>query len=299
MTGAYICPIYDKDSDFDFGYKLVESAIRCHTVDVLFFVFSFKRHEEKFLQNCKNKFGKVPGSILFDNPLEGCKNPVSIKKWYGVKALKSQFDYVATIDCECIFLKPQNTGDVLEDVWNTRSFLNCNYSLISGTHIKKCAFALGLDNNEILLRETRNFSVTWWFNEIPVYKCDNVDEFFEWLNNENRFEKSYYEWYCFDYYVYVMWLLTYKKMALTILPYKSVYGIIECLCNSFSLRKTKIEKAFKTHWTSREGKLNNNSMLCLQFHRDRSKKSLLDKVLYTIPTYIYALKISNIQRRTD
>ncbi len=269
MTGVYICPIYDKEKDFEYGYKLVESAVKCGTSEDLYFVFSDQAQQDKFMDHCMKRFDKKPGKILYDDPLKDCRNPVSMKKWYGIRALSDQYDYIAAIDCECIFLKAQQTGKILDEIWNTQSFLRCNKSTVGASDVKKCAEALGLDQDERLIRETQGFTLTWWFNEIPVYKASDLNAFFEWLDEPDRYKTVYHEWCCFDYYVYVIWLILYRDMHLRALPYTNIAGTIEGLWGSLSFNKAGIEKCFNTHWTSRNERLENNERLCIQFHTDR------------------------------
>ena len=168
MNGAYVCPIFDKENDFEYGYAFVESAIKHKTVNELYFVFSFLSHQEKFNIECNHRFGIQPESILLDDPLKDCMNPVTIKKYFGVKELINKQDYVAAIDCESLFIRDFDSGTLMDRIWRAESFLNCNKAVMAANDLYNCACALRLDKDMSLIEETEDFSVTWWFNEIPV-----------------------------------------------------------------------------------------------------------------------------------
>ena len=269
MTGAFVIPIYDKRNDFEYGYKLTESAIKFSSVKDLFFIFSTLEQQNKFMKECDKRFGKRPSGILCDIDMSRCKNPVSIKKYYAINILKNRYDYIAAIDCECIFIQKTDNGALMDEIWNTDSYLACNKSKTGANDVKVSIEALGLQQNKLLLEETENQTITWWFNEIPVYKSSTLNEFFFWLNDEGRYNIVFENWSCFDYLVYVIWLVLYKDKHLKVYNFVADCGLIEDLCNPKCKTKYKKEKALGVHWTSRLYKMPANSNIHLVFHLDR------------------------------
>lgn len=274
MKGCFVCPIYDKENDFEFGYVMAESAKKNGIIKDLFFVFSSYDQQDKFLQTCRQRFDAVPGSMVLDSQLPNCKNPVTIKKFYGLYKLMDQYEYIATIDCESVFISDIPVGKVLDRVWQERSFLASNISSQGAAVVKKCAEAMGLVDNEVLISETGNFKYTWWFNDIPVYRTKDIREFFEWIKNDKKIDIIYNEFCCFDYLVYVIWLLLYKDgFHLKKYKVRDYVSIIESLWRPEKIGKVRIEKQLGTHWTSRvDLKTEVNPKIYMQFHCDRRHK---------------------------
>jgi hypothetical protein len=269
MLGCFIVPIYDKKNDFEYGYKLTESAIKYAAVDDLYFVFSTAEQEKKFLDECCRRFSVTPKGILCDKDMRVCKNPVSIKKYYAIRELKDKYDYIAAIDCECVFLKKTDSGLLMDTIWKEGTYLSCNKSKTGARDVRICLDALGLGENKLLIQETENKTVTWWFNEIPVYKSDTLDDFFNWLNSEGRYSIVYNEWSCFDYLVYVIWLILCKNKHLKVYDESADCGIIEELCNPKCKKKYTKEKKLGVHWSSRLYRFPANSKIYMIFHLDR------------------------------
>lgn len=284
INGCFMCPIYDKGQDFEYGYKMFESAIQNGLGNNLYFIFSGAEQEKKFMGHCKETWGETPGSVVMEENLSNCKNPVSIKKIYGLKKLQKKFDYIAAIDCECIFLKKFDPGEIMDEIWRNETYLSCNIALVRIIH--KCAEGLGLLDDSKIVEATGNFKYTWWFNEIPVYKTETLDEFFDWLDEKDRYNIVYNNWNCFDYYVYVMWLIMKFNKKTVKYDYKAYGGIVEELCNPVRFFKRKIEKDFGSHWTSNRKIDKTNAKLCLQFHRDHVNYALIDCLRYIKNIYL-------------
>ena len=270
MTGCFICPIYDQGSDFEYGYEFVESAVRFHLTDSLYFVFSSEEQQNKFLDECKKRYAEIPHGMIFERNLSDCENPITIKKFYALSVLFQSFDYIAAVDCECIFVKGIPVGQMLENVWNAGTCFAANYSVQGADIVFACAKALGIEHNKHIIKETRKFNYTWWFNDIPVYRSADIKSFYEWMEKKHYFEVIYHEWNCFDYLVYGLWLIMEKEMNLKCFEYKDDISIIESLWEPEIRKKIEIEKAMGTHWTSRvKIQDNENENIYMQFHRDR------------------------------
>ena len=271
MSSCYIVPIYDKDDDFDYGYELVGSAVKYSMARNVYFVFSSYEQKDKFFAECEKRFSVQPGGLVLEDDLRGSRNPVTIKKWYGIRKLMDRYDYIAAIDCETVFVRDAGEEDVLEAAWREETYLAANRSVCGAAVVKRCAEALGLDRNETLRTETKEFRYTWWFNEIPVYRTADLDEFFRWIEDEGWNDAIYSEFCCFDYIVYVFWLLLYKGKHLKRYGFTSNVSVIEALWQPEITGKIKKERILGTHWTSRVDlqKEPINPNIYLQFHRDR------------------------------
>lgn len=277
MTGCFICPIHDRviknKSDFELGYLLVESAMLAGIVNNLWFVFSSFEQKEKFSNEAKKRFSLDINYIICDMDLSDCKNPVTIKKYFGLKELSDKYDYLATIDCETKFYGVINSGELLYSVWDNETFLNSNISKLGGRDVKKCVEALGLQNNQLLKAETDNYIYSWWFNDIPVYEGKTLNYFFEWIEKKGYQDAIYFNWECFDYLVYVIWLILEQNKHLKKYNIKSRDVIIESLWKWEIRNKKKIEDELGTHWTSRP-QIMDGERIQVQFHLDRRDRTI-------------------------
>lgn len=277
QTGCFICPIYDKGKDFEYGLTMFESAIKNGINNNLYYIFSGYDQKEKFSRIAQERFEKLPLYLVMEENLANCKNPVSIKKYFGIKQLMNKYDFIAAIDCECVFVRNFDVGKLMAEIWNSKSMLASNISNRGARDVQLCCEALGLSTNEIVLSETNDFQYTWWFNEIPVYASENLREFFSWLNDE-RYKIIYNVWNCFDYLVYVLWLLTEKGYSLKKYKYKTTDGLIESLWKFEIFQKHRKEEELAVHWTSNININTLNTKICMQFHTDR-RYSLLRRIL--------------------
>ena len=126
-----------------------------------------------------------------------------------------------------------------------------------------------LYNNKVLRREFEGYKYNFWFNEIPVYKCDTLPGFFDWLDT---FDPEGYknEWNCFEYYIYAAYLLLFEGKHLRKFPdIISNGGVMEYLFERPIEEQHKILDTIGTHWSSNSEVT--NSKTCMLFHLDRTE----------------------------
>lgn len=291
MTGCFICPIYDQGRDFEFGYEFVESAVRNNLVNDLYFIFSSKQQQDKFILECEKRFHAQPNGLVLEKNLSDSKNPVTIKKFYGIKVLAERYNYIAAVDCECIFTKHMSAGTMLDNIWQAGTYLAANRSIKGADVVLRCAIALGLQHDPRIIEETNSFKYTWWFNEIPVYRTADIDSFFDWLEKNDYLRTIYYNWYCFDYLVYGIWMILEKNMKLKKYAIGNLTSIIEALWRPEIPCKMAIEKKVGTHWTARVNLgTRDNPNIYMQFHRDRRNTRFRQCFGRTARTIFYRLK---------
>lgn len=112
------------------------------------------------------------------------------------------------------------------------------------------------------------FKYNFWFNEMQVYKCSYLPDFFEWLSSLG-IEKIYNTWACFEYYIFYAYLCLEHDMHIIKHCYICLGGINECL-NIFGIRKQKrVLRDLQVHWTtSKEIQLEE---ICMLFNLDRTQ----------------------------
>ena len=69
-------------------------------------------------------------SLVIPDKLNQYKSPVTVKKLFGVFNLYEKYDYIAVVDCECLFIRSANVTEVLDTIWKKQSFLVCNKSYL-------------------------------------------------------------------------------------------------------------------------------------------------------------------------
>lgn len=237
----------------------------------LFFIFSYKQEAQIFF-NLVNKIDKELlskyKSIILPEELTHKKSIVNIKKIYSIKALFNYYDFIATYDSECCFIKECDLDLIYEDICK-KKYLKANKSIIGSNIIKRVCENLDLINDTKVIKETENFSLYWWFNEIPVYKKELFLEFFDWYIKHPKKEILQNDYYCFDYLIYGLWLISNKnyKLKKYEVPVELQIGAVEDFRLSQEMRDF-VSKKFNSYWSTNSKNFKNYKKIKLIFHTD-------------------------------
>lgn len=202
---ATIIPIHPPR--FVCGEGVVRSWEKFCTSD-LYFVFSNLEDAGNFANTVSGNYK----TLVLPEDLREYRNPITVKKFYGVSEVIDRYDYVGVFDAEMRVVRPFDTDAIYSEVWNRRE-LKCNQcwpDVSGGAVVHNNSVPMGWNTNENLLRETENFKWYWWFNEICVYEKETFKEFFGFLNCSPYLETIYNEYWCFDYLIYGMWLICFE-----------------------------------------------------------------------------------------
>lgn len=264
---AFACPLYDMKNHFELAFNLYKSKIHNNIDNDFYFIFSDIEQKNKFEKMVQKEF--PDDKLLFlitTEKINKYKAKAVSKKFYALEELKDKYDYIILTDCESLFIRECNFDSLAEEIWNNRTMLNSNKSPDGFFIMRKCYKTMGLYNNKKLRKDTCNFSYNFWFNELQVYKCENLTRFFEWLEVHNK-DQVYNEYMCFEYYVYYAFLLLEEDIHLKKFKYTSMGGINEYLFR-FSVKKQKeIIDKMQLHWSSSRDAINDNVVML--FHLDR------------------------------
>lgn len=268
---AFICPLYDMKNHFDLAFNLYKSKIDLSINEDIYFVFSDEEQKEKFRKRVKDAFKKEISFLILPAEELHYKSKVTVKKFFALRSLMLDYNYLSIIDSESLFVKKVDFCDLFEEIWNEGTCLNCNISPDGFFILRKCfrTMSVKLYNNKTLRKEFDNFRYNLWFNEIPVYKCDTLPSFFKWLDT---FDEEGYknEWNCYEYYIYAAYLLLLEGRHLKKFPeIVSNGGVMEYLFERPIEEQQKILDTIGTHWSS-NGKVT-NSKTCMLFHLDRTE----------------------------
>ena len=292
----------------------IETMLKYNLETYIYFVV----HEDKaitFLNGIAKKFGhsKELQILKIQNPMSWFGNNMNvptIKKFVGIQSLYKDYDYIAPIDADFKFLKSFDPYQVMDEVWKNKScFFRNNCRVHNQIMMRNCAYLCGLENNENLIKETKDFTYSCWFNDIPVYDTQHWEEFSKWMctskasNGKTPFYNAKFNFSCFDYWMYWFWLICFKDLHDTDYSDNTRFNsLIESLCDEMEplmyidnyleqnlpfinndllkLHKEKIlledlnyEKMINTHWTTRDydktKDIAPNDQLCIEFNVDR------------------------------
>lgn len=271
MSTAFICPLYDVQNHFDFAIGLYRSKIECGIESDLILIFSNVEQKDKFAQRIKNEVG-VENMLysIIPEALTMYSAQAVTKKLYGLKEYMRYYDYIIIVDCETVFVRNFNADELSKEIWDSRNMLVSNLSSGGFFIMRRCYKAMGLYYNRKLRKSLGNFKYNFWFNELQVYKCSYLIDFFEWLKKFD-IEKIYNTWDCFEYYVFYAYLCLEHNMKIKKIHYLSIGGLNEFMF-TFNLKKQKrIIKKLKVHWTSSEKAITDDTVM--QFHLDRKART--------------------------
>lgn len=234
---CFVIPFIKREKDEWCLKNFLQSAQKYNMTDYLYFIiddFPTEDYIKSFNQNLKTILFSLSETEIDRYDISCKSNIVSIKKWYGVKKLYDKFDYIAVIDDDVLFLKEFDPYKVFNEIWTNKTcFVKNKCSLNNSIFLRNCAFACGLENNLILKKETEDFYYTCWFNDIPVYKTEGIEEFFNWIDNTKTStgntirENAILNYLCFDYLIYWFWLICYKGLTSKFIDIYAGNSIVE------------------------------------------------------------------------
>ena len=213
---CFIVPFKRTNKDDECVKYFLESAHKYNMSKYLIFVID-DNDAYKYLSSIDNDIKLIVAhpKALVNN------NIVTMKKFYGIEHVYKDYDYIAAIDCDSLFLKTFDPYELFNEIWESKSCFYKTTALIKFRQMDffMTAAACGLENNLILKKETNNFTDNIWFNDIPVYKSSDMKDFFIWLkttktsNGKTVFQNVENNICCFDYFVYWYWLICYKGLT--------------------------------------------------------------------------------------
>lgn len=203
MKTATIVPVHPKH--LNEGVECYKS-FKEHSKNDFYFVFSSNEDRDLFASKID-----LPNYVMIDESLMNRYpgNPITVKKVFALHNLFDKYDYMGVFDAETRFVRPFDSDVIYPDVFGTKEF-KCNTTRNGGGLVRKTAIGMGLENNQILLEQTKNFSQYWWFNEVCVYEKNTFFEFFEFFNQPEVKDIVLTHRDYFDYIMYGIWLICFR-----------------------------------------------------------------------------------------
>jgi hypothetical protein len=171
---------------------------------------------------------------------------INAKKYYGLLQLANQHDYIAVFDAETLFIKDADLEKIYTEIGSSTTY-RANKSKKGGEIIFRIATILGLQENEDLILQTENFTLYWWFNEIPVYDTKAFLEFWEWIEINKLKEKILEDYWCFDFLAYSVWCICFKAHTIIkVLDDEFIWGAVES--TQLKLYLSDLNEKFSSYW---------------------------------------------------
>ncbi len=269
---AFACPLYDMKNHFEYAFNLYKSKIENEIENDFYFIFSNIEQKNKFEKMIKLEFpNEELKYFITTDEINKYKSKAVTKKFYALEQLMYKYKYIILIDCESLFIKKCNFDSLAEEIWNKKTMLNSNISPDGYFIMRKCFRVMGIYNNEKLRKDTENYKYNFWFNEIQVYKCEYLPDFFKWIELHNK-NKVYNTWSCFEYYVYYAYLLLEKNIHIRKYNYESMGGINEYLYQFPVEKQKEIINNMGVHWASTREAINDKTVILFHLDRQYSKE---------------------------
>jgi hypothetical protein len=173
-----------------------------YKIDV-YLVFSNDNDYDHF-----NKKDKIKKIII---PETKTDNIVTYKKFFALDCVKENTDYDYFIVCDAeITIIPENLNEI-----NIRNHINRifeNKIIYAGktSHtIKITKTSCDLFENKDKLEEiTENYTLYYWWSDLPVYKREHLTSFFDVIQYHTI------NWYHFDHIIYLSYLILYYDFTI-------------------------------------------------------------------------------------
>lgn len=250
---------------FDFARRFIESYNEHFDDNDLYIMFT----TENDLGDFKGMFPKLKyQSIVYKHGKILSNNPASEKKLLGVKWLFDNTDYerVAFIDVDSMFFRHVDYDELFQQYISNKK--------IYGHHVKKTTGISSINGNclrffqpedsEFIKKEMNDFSVYFWFNEIPIAEKNTFLEFADYINLEENASK--FTNYDFDYILYAYYLMIKNHMNLVV----SDYEIKDDKGSLVETQKTLPENIFKDEYNKM-----NPMWICRKISDDDMKNTFM------------------------
>jgi len=226
---ALVIPIHPPN--YHYMYKLLDKI--GSKIDV-YLVFSSSTDYDKF----EKKTQIIP--ICIPPHITTGSIPV-FKKFYGLKYLKDvdKYDYFIACDSESDIIienfTATNLSKKIEQIYNNKIIYGGAISNDYMNTITATTANVFIDKTHVakIKQTTQNFSLFYWWSDLPVYKRAHINDLFDKIYLDNI------TWGCFEHKIYLNYLILYH--GFTIL---NITPLIQCI------------KSLESYYTKDEAKLN-------------------------------------------
>jgi hypothetical protein len=248
-------------------YNLIN---KCRNNDIevdIFLVFSNTSDYDIF--NMKNLITPIICDTCRTNSI------VTYKKFFGLKQLAiSKYDYIICCDSEIDILCQNFTNEVInnkiQNIFNNKKIYAGDTNGIYVTNITQTSANLFPDKYVILKNITNNFTMYFWFSDLPVYRRTDIIPFLSGINYDNIVFEH------FDYLIYQYYLILHHGFEIiNTTPITNVNWSLEMFCtNDINILNKLVDINYGFSWISKQMYELNKSFIDSQkgviiYHLDR------------------------------
>jgi hypothetical protein len=199
---ALIIPVHPRH--YNILYNFIENIYNIIDIYCIFYDIG-----DYYMFKEKNKIKHI---ILPKNTT--LQSIVTVKKFYGLKYLMySSYDYFITLDAESLAISNNftvsNMINKINSIYNNKIIYgnktNDNFFI---NIMKTSSNVYNNTKQEILKKETDNFTIYTWWSDLPVYKKEYLNHFFNNINYNNIVTEH------FDYIIYQYYLILYHNFKI-------------------------------------------------------------------------------------
>ena len=198
---AFIIPIHPPH--YHFIYPLIDKIYQTSFIIDIYLVFSNEQDYNLFIYKDKIKHIIIPQIET--------NNIVTFKKFYALEKLKDdlQYDYFIVCDSE-ITIVPENFTET--NILNKINKIYENKIVYAGEQPNNTDFMNIIKHSANLIcneseseKITKNYTMYYWWSDLPVYKREYLADFF------SKIDYSNIVWYHFDHIIYLNYLILYHE----------------------------------------------------------------------------------------
>jgi hypothetical protein len=195
---AFLIPVHPPH--YHYIYNLINKC-KINDIEVdIFLVFSNQADYDNF--NMKNGIKPIICSHL------NTKSIITYKKFFGLKQLaNSKYDYIICCDSEidiiCDNFTNENINDKIKHIFNNKKIYAGDTNVNAIKNITQTSANLFPEKYDFLKNITTNFTLYFWWSDLPVYRTADITPFLSMINYDNIV------WAHFDYIIYQYYLILY------------------------------------------------------------------------------------------
>lgn len=152
---------------------------------------------------------------------------VNVKKFYALDLLKDRYEYIIILDSECEIIKSLDVYVLCEQFYSNKILYGNevfpDYSFFNVNIIYKTCKKYFVGHKDFF---KLNSELYLWFNQLCIFKCEYLQEFFSITNITNQYEMLTF--WDFEYYIFMYYLILYKGFSIVDMEVISAGGALEC-----------------------------------------------------------------------
>jgi hypothetical protein len=195
---AFLIPIHPKH--YHFIYNLI-NKLKSNDIKVdIYLVFSNNTDYSDFTMK------DAIHSIICE-PFQTA-SIVTYKKFFGLKKLaESKYDYIICCDSEIDIICDNFTNEIVNNkikhIFDNKIIYAGDVTGIYVTIVTETSANLFPEKYDFLKNVTKNFTMYFWWSDLPVYKRTHINPFFKMINYDNIIFEH------FDFVIYQCYLILY------------------------------------------------------------------------------------------